>query len=351
MATKIDEKTGKIIQIPTDKVVEGLSFTDSVAAVQEENKLQSSDSSAGPDISPINITTHNLPLREYVIKSSFNTAFSGSYLSLDAINYVLSRGCRLLDFEVFLIDKVAYIAQANNPTGGSIDSRNKIPLDDVLKYIAVNGFIAPCPNPSDPLFIQLRINPTNAAIYPRVAFSVHSSLNTKLYADSNGNAIKVTPSTLIGDILGKIVLIIDKNIAPGYTDRQNYPLCNTNAESEGDHCYKLSSYVNIESGGNALRSYTYPALLSQLETPPQINDDNTTSNIVNMKMVISDIESSNIVNPSAIDFIEKYGVNFVCMRFYKVDANLYNYEQIFSRAKSAIVSFARIKAIVHSERT
>jgi hypothetical protein len=343
MNTKIDEKTGNI--------VEGLSFSDSVDAVQQANKHQSSD---GPGIATVDITTNNLPLREYVIKSSFNTAFSGSYLSLSAINYALSRGCRLLDFEIFLIDKVAYVAQANDPTAAAIDSQNKIPLDDVLKYIAVNGFIAPCPNPQDPLFIQLRINPTNSTIYPRVAYSVYSCLNTKMYMDKNGNAIPVTSNTLIGDIMGKIVLIIDKNIASDYTNVLNYPLCNSPIPSKkddydvanvGDHCYNLASYVNMESGGNVLRSYTYPALLSQLETPPLVNDDNKTSNVTNMKMVISPIESSNIVNPDSFAFIQKYGVQFVCMRFYKTDSKLYMYEQLFSSLKSACITFAQINAL------
>ena len=36
---------------------------------------------------------HLKPLREYCIKSSYNTALSGNYTSTDMIKYVLGRGC------------------------------------------------------------------------------------------------------------------------------------------------------------------------------------------------------------------------------------------------------------------
>ena len=36
---------------------------------------------------------HLKPLREYCIKSSYNTALSGNYTSTDTIKYVRGRGC------------------------------------------------------------------------------------------------------------------------------------------------------------------------------------------------------------------------------------------------------------------
>ena len=36
----------------------------------------------------------NMPLHEYCIKSSYNSASSGNYMSTDMIQHVLKRGCR-----------------------------------------------------------------------------------------------------------------------------------------------------------------------------------------------------------------------------------------------------------------
>ena len=55
--------------------------------------------------SPITIANMNdkrigLPLREYCIKASYNSAYSGSTISDKMVKYVLSRGCRFLDLQI-----------------------------------------------------------------------------------------------------------------------------------------------------------------------------------------------------------------------------------------------------------
>ena len=45
----------------------------------------------------------NLPIKDYCIKSAYNAATSGKKVNKNMVKFALSRGCRLLDFEVFLI--------------------------------------------------------------------------------------------------------------------------------------------------------------------------------------------------------------------------------------------------------
>jgi hypothetical protein len=78
--------------------IEGFSiFGDAIT--NEINSCKNDSTPVG--ISNILSGNANLPLKEYVIKSSFNTAVTGLYLNLSMIRYVLSRGCRFLDFEVY----------------------------------------------------------------------------------------------------------------------------------------------------------------------------------------------------------------------------------------------------------
>ena len=72
----------------------------------------------------------NLPLREYCIKSSYNTALSGKYVSTDMIKYVLTRGCRFLDFEIFYVDNGPCVAYSVDPTFVTVTSKNTIKLSE-----------------------------------------------------------------------------------------------------------------------------------------------------------------------------------------------------------------------------
>ena len=46
---------------------------------------------------------YSLPLMDFCIKGSYNSAFTGKFINVDMLIYQLSRGCRFFDFEVFYI--------------------------------------------------------------------------------------------------------------------------------------------------------------------------------------------------------------------------------------------------------
>jgi hypothetical protein len=47
--------------------------------------------------------SQDMELMQYCIKGSVNSAYSGQYISDEMVKYVLSRGCRFLDFEVYYL--------------------------------------------------------------------------------------------------------------------------------------------------------------------------------------------------------------------------------------------------------
>lgn len=235
----------------------------------------------------------NLPLKEYCIMGSYNSAITGKYVNLDMVKYVLSRGCRFLDFEVFYINNkksndidelytpvVSYVLDKNFK---NLETENTVLLDKVLVAAVANGFSSNSPNNGDPLFIQLRIKPTKVDkteyssfsddnayqdnfkknevlkkdFYRAVAKSVDYALKSKLY---NG---EVTQETKFADLMGKVVLIIDKTLEPKYKD---YCSCNLTEQN----CYDLTKYVNMESGGINLFLLQYNEILKQYTSPPTI---------------------------------------------------------------------------------
>ena len=315
----------------------------------------------GPGVRSVDILDAYLPLREYAIKASYNSAVTGKYVSLDAIKHVISRGARFLDFEVYMIDNNLYVAQSNDASYKTIDSDNKILLDDVLSTTVISGFTAPCPNPEDPLFIQLRIKSANTEIYKKVAMSIDNNLKHKLYRDASGKIAQVDPNvTMLSDIMGKVIMVIDKIVAPEYDiapscpppveksklcanpENKKSPLCNI----EETPCYNLTKYANMISGSESLFTYSFESLLKQTTSPVNINDDKKTTDVTKMKIALPDIDNSNVGNPDAEPLIRDHGVQIICYRFYKKDANFTKYEKLFKDAELGIVPLAKIVYIL-----
>jgi hypothetical protein len=266
----------------------------------------------------------NLPLREYCIKSSYNTAQTGNYVNNDMINYVLSRGVRFLDFEILSVTDMPYVAYTTDSEYKNIDSRNKISFTEVIKTIANNAFMAPSPNPGDPLFVNLRIKSNNNEIFKKIAMTIDTSLKPRLYDG------KVSGNTKLSDLMGKVIFIIDKTTAPEY---MKYP--------------DLANYMNMESGGDNLRIYTYGRIASQSITPPHVHDDGITTDTINYKMVIPDAGTGMKIfgilrNPKFDTLVADYGVQIACYRFYENDTNLMTYEEAFSKHKSAFVPISKM---------
>jgi len=301
-----------------------------------------------------NCTHTNHPLREYVIKTSYNTALTGNYVNTDMITYVLERGCRFLDFEVYYIGKTvtdkmglssttytAHVGYSNDNTFTTLSTENSIQLDEVLTTVVSNAFSSPCPNARDPLFINLRIKSNNKDVYKAVAASIDNTIKDKLYVDTtkttNNNdtfpAIPVTKDTLFSDVAGKVILCVDKTTVRNYKDY-------TSCDGVKGLCYDLSNYINIETGGEDLNLLKYSEVIDQCVIPISIKDDNTTTDVKTMKYVVPNIKNDNLLNPGISNFILKYSAQIPAYRFYKNDRHLRIYEEFFDEHKSAFVPLA-----------
>jgi hypothetical protein len=324
---------GKIQAAATAKMIpptiEGL-FTSSpeseLATVQIENPLS---------IKPYSQPLGELPLREFIIKGSYNTAITGNYVNKDMVTYILKRGCRYLDFEIFLVDQKAVVSYCTDPSFNILLTDNTVSLNDILTTIVLN--LTNAPNKSDPLFINMRIKSNDVSIYPIVAASVDYHLNSLLYKGIIANDM---PLSTFND---KIVLIVDKTINPEYAS-----LCDC-ANSSSNPCYDLRNYINLETGSETLLQQPYTQLLNQCWNTPIINNNNITTNITKMRITVPDsvtqYSTSPYIkqNPDFIPFIRQQGCQLIPLRFYLLDSSspsLASYEDFFNKNKSAFVPLA-----------
>lgn len=300
--------------------------------------LERFESSTG-SISNIAEQKSKLPLFEYCIKSSYNTALDkNNTVSVDTVKSVLSNGCRFLDFELFYVDKVVEVAtSADKYNYTTITSKNAISLNDVFKCIIASAFSAPSPNPSDPLFIQLRVQAKDPVIYNEIGKIVDKYLSGLLFVG------KVDGNTILKTLSNKIVLIIDITLSPSYAKMSHYPECvrNDNGEMvQSPTCFHLSKYINIESGSQRLSTFSYGNMQRQATTPLVVATSNTpmTKTLLLRIIVPDDINENK--NPNSSKYILEYGVQFILNRFYIKDTALKEYEEIFTKNNSAFVPFA-----------
>jgi hypothetical protein len=186
----------------------------------------------------------------------------------------------------------------------------------------------------------LRVKTNNNDLFSKIATIVDSTLKTKLYSGL------VNRETRLSDIMGKIVLIVDKKISPSYqttapcssscTVSKNKLTMNTGCPT----CFNLKNYVNIESGTTFMRIYNYSYITDQTFTSPEIMDDGINTDVTSIKIVVPDV-GSNFVgvlqNPTYYYLPINYGVQIVAYPFYQSDVYLNQYEQAFSDAKGAVV--------------
>jgi hypothetical protein len=296
---------------------------DDNTTVSKEAELSSIENvSNGSGIKSLNFV-EGMPvyLRDYCIKSSSNSAYSGGYMNLNAVKYVLSRGCRFLDFEVYYKDNVPVIAYSNStydPSYSSFTSKDlPVSLSGVFSNILLYAFNDNSPNPSDPVFIHLRIKSFVNSAYQDIATSASTILKNRLYSG------QVTPDTPLSTIMGKIILIVDRNTSPGYA---NYPTCIPGQAN----CYNLKNVINMESGSDNVRVYMENALLNQSINPPD-------PSVYMLRIVLPQRGFFGTRNSDSMYLIENYGAQMIAQAFYVNDARLSVYEDLFRTYKTAFV--------------
>lgn len=303
-----------------------------IAKEQQMQKIEGALFTKKPSMT--NTTNMELPLREYFVKASMNSAYDANgSMSIDALTDVMSRGCRFLDFEIYSVEGNPVVAYSSAGDKGSFESSNSLALDEVLKKVSTSAFSSVSPNSEDPLFLFLRFKTTNPGIYKKIKQIIDTNLNGTFYNKP------VTKDTKLSVLKQKIILVMDNMY---YLSLQKTPNALTEYETH------IVPYINAFCGTIDFPLITNASILNRASSSPQIHEDGIMTNI--MKWQISTPESINANNPSLRPFIIEHGVNIVPYRFYLKDEELSNYEEFFSE-NGAVAFVSMSTALLYMKST
>jgi hypothetical protein len=346
-----------LIKEQAQKNIEGMSVSDKVADVFSSTvKLSIQNSKVNKLLS----------VSQYCIKGSYNSAYTGKIISSDAIKYVLSRGCRVIDLQIHYSfdDSIPYVGNITDPEGVDMESQNRISLYNIFTTILVNAFTPTqgedgCPNPKDPLIIHMRVIPDrrdtrsildmsadeksksnkSCLVYESIAKCIDQVFpKEKRLVNFDGNAVRIDSNNR--DNL---------NIAPVNSNMNNIVreiisqkvLFLMDVRNNREYSYNSSAFLNMingETGGDTIQLHEYGKLPGK--NPPIIKDSGFETNIREEKMVIPDILGEH-PPPSIIETVLNHGVQVTLYPFYiKKKEVLHQYEELFNHYGSAIIPMA-----------
>ena len=127
-----------IIRLNLQNISETEGF--SLFSSAKDNEVTSLESKSKINIKNTDVSgVLNLPLKELCVKASYNSASSGNYVNTSMLQYVINRGVRYLDFEVFYISDNGkedghfkpVVSTSTDPTFMVLNSENTVLLDTV----------------------------------------------------------------------------------------------------------------------------------------------------------------------------------------------------------------------------
>lgn len=268
-------------------------------------------------------TRYDMSLRDYYIKSSYNSCATGQFkndwVDLCALTNVIKQGCRVLDFEVYMLDDKAIVATSNSTKFTEKGTYNSIPIEDVIKLISENAIsnsmsTENCPNSFDPLFLHFRIKSDNVDVYNQLANALVEYLDSKLlpneysYENKGHNLGKIP----LKQLLGKVVIMVDK------------------IENNHIRGTKMDELTNIMGNSAFLRSLAYNDVVHTPDMDELIdyNKKNMTISYPNLSYKSSNYNSS---------IVMQYGVQMSCMCFQTNDSFLQAYNTLFDKSGSAFL--------------
>ena len=274
-------------------------------------------------------------IRDYYIYSSYNSCnnnntTSNNNVSIQSLKNVIAQGARLLDFEIYSVDNNPIVATSTIANNYFIkESNGSISFSNVFESIINTAFnISTAPNPTDPLFIHLRIQSTNQNMFSNIALIIKGYENSGYilgpqysfeYQDCNNNntndlicSIRNISSLPLNMFKNKIILIIDKQ--------------NTSVLDNKD----LMEYCNLMSNSINCRLITNYEMKNSPDQNELIN-----FNKQSMTIVTPDIGTYS-ANPN-ISTANLLGIQFTSMNFSNQDSSYTNILNYFNDNGTAFI--------------
>jgi hypothetical protein len=312
-------------------------------------------------------TNDNKKIKDMFIKASYNSAFTGRYLSSKMVKFCLSQGCRFLDFEVDVSDSIVVVTCTNkNGINKTVTGAKNPAFLDVLQctldaaFRLNSGSKYPITNVNDPLFINIRCSQSkyDTNVYPLVLQKLMSDDNYKSYLD-------FTPAVAYKPAIGtkpEFGPSDDIEIPP---DMPEYV-----AEIPASEA-KLNNYNVSQLENKPIKDVKNRAIILFCSTDTTstnsnysyiISDAKTYSSIVSkknppgnsLKMVLSDATYLDqiIPNPDVFTSIKDWGYNTTCISYYNYYKNAYltqnerKYENMFIDFNYSFIPMDSLKSYI-----
>jgi len=245
-ATALDLSTYTLPILPMS--IENDSIADTAAPINIKEGMENKENADADtkDIMDRNLTSINaqdsqskFKLRDYYIKAAYNAfnpdKFKNSNVSMDALLYVIARGCRFIDFEVFSVENEPVIASSSVNSFNYKETYNHIPVADAFEVLGNYVFSgSKCPNPGDPFIIHMRIMSRNITMYDKLAKIISQSKSVARYLLGPKYGREYQSKDLgnedLLDFKGKIILIVD-GTNPLYRKTKLFELINMSSNS------------------------------------------------------------------------------------------------------------------------
>lgn len=346
-----------------EKHVEGFSKEDSdYDSVTNEVKQLAIDERQFPSgVLSVGDKLLNMSINQFCIKGSSNSAYSGNYISDIMVRYVLSRGCRFLDFEIYYLPDTtggfhACVGYSSDPAAVSptISNKNAVLFLDLMKSAISGAFINHTgesyytTNRDDPLFINLRLK-TGVADRQKLYDSIQSALSS-LYTDSTYKDYfftrpwgdnYVTGYTRLSELRKKMIIIFENNsMMPS-----NLSLSNRKSPTSGN-------FYNAVSNSATIQKSFYSELNPEkfIASPPKVATAMTVTFKQNskMSMVVPENNKQTQTNPNLFSSVQNYGNQITLFQYHVNDTELIENEQLFKTYGTSIVPMSYCLSYIHN---
>lgn len=266
-------------------------------------------------------------LRDYFISSSYNSCCAGdfvdSYVSTNPLKEVLAQGVRVLDFALYSVNGKIVVGAGDTDSDNIKGTYNALPLngdEGVFDTINSYAFSHPCPNPTDPLFLNFRIKSTVRPnnFYRQLTEYVKNSFGGRTLSPKYGFEGRHNKNSGINLAREPILNLKNKVIIMCHQDSNNF---------RGTDFEEL---VNISSGS--------PFLKQRKNYDVQFTHDPTgltEFNKKNMTISMPDLSALNDNMSAALHM--KYGCQMILMNWSNYDSNMEFYRKTFIDEGSAFV--------------
>ncbi len=315
------------------------------------DKLENSQDCADGDFT----NTKNLPLKEYCVKSSFNSAYDGKDVSVETLVKRIREGYRFIDLNVFSASGDVYVGYSPDNAPKLISQ--KLPLYEALKQINEVAFSKTTVFDSSlsgvaelPMFVHIRVyRPVNSVI--DVISGVEKVVNgidglpppysQNYLRDSDGAPVKINGCTNMKVLSssgkpGKMIISMDiLNLLEIYAPI-NYQSATTLPK---ETVLAIRKFVNILTGGSTFKAfyrYTEESLIyrtNKLAIYDSAMKGSFKTNVKDMFVAFPHPEDTEDgtkeIQPDAVKFVLDRSIQFTPVRVYLAHANLTKYINMF----------------------